>query len=290
MKLIYLNPPDSGLGDRLLDILLLYAYTLYKGYSGLYLYWEYNESFNHTRQCLTLEHLLSYMEFPKNLYFVTKETLTALSNDTNNIIFSDIIGANSIYGFINQYIPNMPSTEQQAFIDIYFNVFKLITFINIPAEITSIFDKQNIVTVHLRRTDKVNNTPAAHGISNNELEFLDTTTENYIQSRITQGKTICIISDDMTIKHRYIHKFKDTAKLIYFDTGNQVTQAYYDYYCLAYSDEIFMSQKFSTFSITASLLGKNKQLFYVFDHGRLFEYNTISYNFNKYPGFIQFTV
>ena len=52
----------------------------------------------------------------------------------------------------------------------------------------------------------------------------------------------------MTIKHRYIHKFKDTAKLIYFDTGNQVTQAYYDYYCLAYSDEIFMSQKFSTFS------------------------------------------
>jgi hypothetical protein len=288
MKLIYLNPPDSGLGDRLLDILLIYAYSLYKSCTGLYLSWEYNNSFDHSRKCLKLENLLKYISFPTNIFFVNKETLTELSNDTTNIIFKDIVGADSVYGFINRHMDSISLTDKQAFIEIYFNVFKQIKFINIPTEIRDIFDKQNIVTIHLRRTDKVNNSPAAHGVSIDELKFLDSKTEEYIESRIKQKKTICIVSDDMSIKHHYINKYKSMATVIYFDTGDQVTQAYYDYYCLAYSDEILMSQKFSTFSITASLIGKNKQLFYIFDNGRLFHYNTISYNFNKYPGFLQF--
>jgi len=228
------------------------------------------------------------MEFPTNIHFVSKETLTELSTDSDTILFKDIVGADSIYGFINRHIPTISLTEQQAFIETYFNVFKQIKFRNIPPEITHIFDTQTIVTVHLRRTDKVNNSIAAHGVSMNELQFLDTKTEDYILSRIKQGRSICIISDDMSIKHQYIHKYKDMTKIIYFDTGDQVTQAYYDYYCLAHSDEILMSQKFSTFSITASLIGKKKQLFYIFDHGRLFDYNTITYNFNKYPGFTHF--
>jgi hypothetical protein len=290
MKLLYLNPPDSGLGDRLLDILLLYSYSLYKCYTGIYLHWEYNNSFDQSRQCLKLEHLLSYIEFPANIHFVTKETLTELSTDTDVILFKDIVGADSIYGFINKHVPAMPLTEQQTFIDLYFSVFKLIKFKNIPNEITDVFNTQSIVTIHLRRTDKVNNVSAAHGVSIDELQLLDTKTEEYIQLRIKQGKSICIVSDDMHSKHKYIHKFKDLAKIIYFDTGDQVTQAYYDYYCLAHSDEILMSQKFSTFSITASLIGKKKQLFYIFDYGRLFHYNSIAYNFNKYPGFTQFIV
>ena len=288
MKLLYLNPPDSGLGDRLLDIMLLYSYSLYTCCSGVYLHWEYNNSFHQSRQCLKLEHLHTYMEFPTNIHFVTKDTLTELSNDSDTILFKDIVGADSIYGFINRHIPTISLTEQQALVETYFNAFKQIKFRNMPPEITHIFDTQAIITVHLRRTDKVNNIIAAHGVSMNELEFLDTKTEDYILSRIKQGRSICIISDDMSIKHQYINKYKDMGKIIYFDTGDQVTQTYYDYYCLAHSDEILMSQKFSTFSITASLIGKKKQLFYIFDYGRLFDYNTIIYNFNKYPGFTHF--
>jgi hypothetical protein len=288
MKLLYLNPPDSGLGDRLLDILLLYSYALYKCCSGVYLHWEYNNSFNQSRQCLKLEHLHTYIEFPTNIHFVSKEIITELSKDIDTILFKDIVGADSIYGFINRHMPTISLTEQQTLIETYFNVFKQIKFRNIPPEITHIFNTQTIVTVHLRRTDKVNNAVAAHGVSIDELEFLDTKTEDYIFSRIKQGMNICIVSDDISIKHQYINKYKDMATIIYFDTGDQVTQAYYDYYCLAYSNEILMSQKFSTFSITASLIGKKKQLFYIFDHGRLFHSNTITYNFNKYPGFIHF--
>tara|TARA_B100001250_G_C19759370_1_gene771705 strand:- start:615 stop:1580 length:966 start_codon:yes stop_codon:yes gene_type:complete len=45
-----------------------------------------------------------------------------------------------------------------------------------------------------------------------------------------------------------------------------------------------MSQKFSTFSITSSLINKQKLLFYPFGYGRLYD----KYNFNKYPNFIYF--
>ena len=66
INFIYINPPDSGLGDRLLDIILLYSYSILLKCSDFYVHWEYNSSFDKTRLCLKLEYLLYYLTINTN--------------------------------------------------------------------------------------------------------------------------------------------------------------------------------------------------------------------------------
>ena len=287
-KLIYINPPDSGLGDRLLDILLLYSYSILLNCSEFYVHWEYNESFENTRQCLKLPHLLYYIKFPSNIFFINKrdKNFKNLFNDPNNIIFYDTLAASSIFIFNEKYLKN--DIEKKIQLEkIYYETFKQIQFINIPENIKNTFINSEVITIHLRRTDKVNNVIGAHGVNESELIILNKKTQNFIENNILEGnKNICIISDDKNCKNDYYFKYKDNANLIIFDEICQIKQAYYDLYCLCNANVIFMSQKFSTFSIVSALMTKPKLLFYPFNYGRLYEFNQIQYNFYKYNNFI----
>jgi hypothetical protein len=284
-RLIYINPPDSGLGDRLLDVLLLYSYSILLNCSEFYVHWEYNSS---TRQCLKLNHLLYYIKFPPNIYFFNKRDVNNkyLINNPDNNIFSDCLAASSIFTFNEKYLKN--DLEKQSQLEkIYYETFKQIHFMNIPDHIKDIFTNKEVITIHLRRTDKINNNISAHGVNNQELTFLNEKTHKFIETNILQGnKNICIVSDDKNCKNEYYSKYKDSANLIIFDEICQVKQAYYDLYCLCNANAIFMSQMFSTFSIVAALMTKTKLLYYPFNYGRLYEFNQIQYNFYKYNNFI----
>ena len=282
---IYKNPPDSGLGDRLLDIFTLYSYSKFLNYENFYLHWsEENIS---SRQCLKLQNLLNYIVFPVNIHFVSKKKIDFLCKDKNNFIFNDILSATSLFVFQQKYIEN---DKFELFKTIYFNSFNEIKFINIPEEVSFFFNNnKNITEIHLRRTDKVNNVPEAHGVDIVELEYLNNKTITFIEQKIKENNIICVISDDDIVKNNYINLIKNIngSKLIYFNFNDNAIQTLIDYYCLVNSNSIFMSQKFSTFSITASLIKKNN-LYYCFETGRIFEFNGIKYCFNEYSNFIKF--
>ena len=127
----------------------------------------------------------------------------------------------------------------------------------------------------------------------NLLVFLNEKTKKFIDSNIVEKKMICIISDDKYVKEMYYQKYKDIngikTNIFIYNEDCQVKQTYYDMYCLCNSNIIFMSQKFSTFSIVSSLMIKPKTLLYPFNTGRLFDFNNIHYNFNKYPNFLYYT-
>lgn len=283
---IYKNPPDSGLGDRLLDIFTLYAYSRFLKYENFYLYWS--EENITERQCLKRENLFNYIEFPKNIHFVSKKQIDFLCSDNNNYVFNDALGATSLFLFQDKYIKN--KNDFDVFKNIYYESFNLIKFINIPDYVRNIFENnKNITTIHLRRTDKVNNTPDAHGVDNKELNFLNNKTVSFIEQKIKEDNIICFISDENIVKNNYINLFKNIpgARILGFNFQDNTIQTFIDYYCLVHSKIIFMSQKFSTFSITSSLI-KNNTLYYCFDYGRIFEYDNIKYRFNEYPNFIMF--
>lgn len=280
---IYKNPPDSGLGDRILDIITLYTYSQILGYDNFYVNWsEENIS---TRKCLELKYFHNFIELPKNIYLISKEEINKLCENSNNFIFTDSLSATSIFLFKEKY---KLSEEQFNIYNIkYFEYFNKIILKNIPEEIVKIFEKnKNISVIHLRRTDKINNSKYAHGVDNIELIYLEDKTHQFIIDRLNNKNIICIISDDKNTKNFYINKYKK-ENLLYFNYDDDAIQTYIDYYCLINSKEIFMSQKFSTFSITASLI-KQSNLYYCFNYGRIFEFDNIKYNFHKYPNFIKF--
>lgn len=293
INFIYINPPDSGLGDRLLDIILLYSYSILLKCSDFYVHWEYNSSFDKTRLCLKLEYLLYYIKFPSNIHFFNKNVDNLINlNNRQNIIFNDTLGAASIFSFNEKYLKNDIS-KQNELEKIYYESFKKLYFINIPDLIKNTFINNQIITIHLRRTDKISDNVYAHGVNDNELVFLNEKTKKFIDSNIVEKKMICIISDDKYVKEMYYQKYKDIngikTNIFIYNEDCQVKQTYYDMYCLCNSNIIFMSQKFSTFSIVSSLMIKPKTLLYPFNTGRLFDFNNIHYNFNKYPNFLYYT-
>jgi len=283
---IYKNPPDSGLGDRLLDIVALYAYSELLQYKNFYVYWSVE--YISERQCLSLEYFNNFVELPKNIYLISKEELNKMCDDSNNYVFNDCLGATSVFLFKEKY--NLNEETFTIYNKLYFECFNKIILKNIPDQITRVFETNtNISVIHLRRTDKVNNIPFAHGVDNNELIYLENKTHEFIKERSKNNNKICIISDDNNIKEHYINLYKNTDEinLLYFNFEDQAVQTFIDYYCLINSKEIFMSQKFSTFSITSSLI-KNNILYYCFNYGRMFEYDNIKYRFNEYPNFVKY--
>jgi len=281
MDLIYINTPDSGLGDRILDIMTIYSYSKILNCNNLYVYWKYE---NHLGRYLELENLLNYIIFPKDLYFFSKQEKELIINkNKNNIIFNDSLGAISLYLFSEKYLKD--EEHKKLFYKTYFESFNKLKFKNIPENIKEIFDKNLITTIHLRRTDKISNNKYTHGTDIKELELLNSATQRFINKQIKNNILVCIISDDKEIKNEYIEYNKNN--IISFETNDKISQVYIDFYCLANSHTIFMSQKFSTYSIVASLIN-NTKLYYYFDYGRLFEFDNLIYNFYKYPNFSKF--
>jgi hypothetical protein len=281
---IYKNPPDAGLGDRILDIITLYSYSELLNYKNFYVYWSVENI--STRQCLSLNYFNHFIELPKNIHLISKEKLNEMCCDCNNYVFNDCLGATSLFLFKEKY--NLNEETFTIYKKLYFECFNKIVFKNIPDQIKTVFEEnKNISTIHLRRTDKVNNVAAAHGVDNNELIFLENKTHNFIKERSNNNCKICIISDDKQVKDHYVNLYnnRNDINLIYFDFQDEAIQTIIDYYCLINSNEIFMSQKFSTFSITSSLI-KNNTLYYCFNYGRMFCFDNIEYHFNEYPNFI----
>lgn len=293
MNFIYCNSNLSGIGDRLFDIILLYSFAKFIGCNNFYLNWKVNnndmvgnssiysklrnEKTPYRSKDYLLENLQNFLLLPNDIFFVTEEELKEKINK-DNIIFTEYLGLQySIFTFIEKFLPNISEQEKIKFTVLYYNNYKKVTFKNIPENIKQTFLNNNVVTIHLRRSDKVvDDGGVTDGIETKDLNELDTITENFINKCIQNGdNNICFISDEKTIKDKYIEKFKDKCNVIFFN-GDDISQTYYDLYCLSASKKILMSQMFSVFSIFGSLSGKST-LYYIYNKKRI-----IDLQFNKY--------
>ena len=280
MNFLYLNSNLSGIGDRIHDIILAYTYSKYIGCNRFYFHWKiientdspahifHNNIYGQIRKDKTpfrnkdyLENnLLNYIIFPDDIFFVSDEELEKLKNNENNennFLFNDYLGLSySVYTFIDKFLLDENEDNKLKFIDMYYKNFNKINFKNIPEDIINIFENNEVITIHLRRGDKVVND---NGVSNNitydDLNYVDNKTEEFINNCILLNyKNICFISDEKKVKDKYIEKFNDKCNIINI-IGDEVSQTYYDIYSISHSKKVLLSQIFSAFSLTASLIG-----------------------------------
>ena len=296
---IYTNSNLSGIGDRLFDIIQVYSFAKYIGCEKLYLEWRFDENdmasdrdiYTITRMTKTpfrkydylFENLIQFIKLPDDILFVSKNVLNNLVEQENNIIFSQYLGMTySLSTFIDTYLAHLNSYEKNNFIEQYYNNFKKIEFKNIPENVVNCFKKNDIVTIHLRRGDKViDDNGDCCGIRVAELENLNRITEEIVDKFINLGyKNICFVSDEKDVKSCFINKFNDKCNIINFISENEIYQTYYDLYFLSHSKHIVMSQSFSVFSMLASLIG-GTNFYYIYVNSKL-EQGLFSKNKNFY--------
>jgi hypothetical protein len=273
MKFVYLNSNRSGVGDRLLDLILVYTYCKAIGGETLYLEWmEGNELTNicgntfegSLRRKLTparefdylLKNLLNFIQLPSDIKFVDNQALRELSKNTDNFVFAEYVGMqynlNTFFAKHNRQIPT------KDWVDKYYEIFKSIKFINIPESVISAFSKhRDIITIHLRRGDKCRNDNKTREdlVNLDQLQDLNEQTGKYINQFINNGfLNLCFVSDEKNVKNEYIEKYKDQCNILCFDF-DEITQTYVDLYCISQAKQVLMSQFISTFSVLGSLIG-----------------------------------
>lgn len=295
MYFIYKNSNGSGIGDRLFDLLLVYNYSKYLGCNKLFLNWKINsitgnENTVHSiaRKEKTpfrdvdylLENLKKYIILPEDICFVSNEKISKLSLDDNNNVFTEYMGMRyTLYSFMNKFIKIDDRTD---FEKNYFINFKKIKFKNIPDEMIDYFKKNEVVTIHLRRGDKVvSDGGKSNNIDTKDLDNLNNITINSIDNLCNLNyKYFNFVSDEKDVRNKYISLFEDKIICKYFD-GDKISQTYYDIYSLVNSKIIVLSQAFSAFSIFSSMI-KDGELYYLLDHPKIVEFSNYR-NINRFP-------
>ena len=142
------------------------------------------------------------------------------------------------------------------------------------------FEREKVVTIHLRRGDKVvNDEGQSNGIIENDLDNLNKLTTYAIEKLNKHNyKHFHFISDEKKARNDFIEKLKDKINCNYFD-GDEISQTYYDLYSLAHSKKIILSQSFSVFSIFASIINQ-VQLLYLLNHPKMKQFSSYK-NINK---------
>lgn len=277
MSIIWTNSTLSGLCDRLNDILILSTYAKIKNKILKFNYRsqpfensiQENLRPSYRKQDYLLENLIKYIKLSENIIIYNENEIITFNKDEDEYFDNYLGGCYSPITFYNNFSSNLCSREK--FIEIFYNQTKQILF-NFNIDLSK-YDK--LVSVHLRRTDKVSNfTNGHHGIKIEELNDLDNITYDIIQKFINKGyKNFYFCSDDKEILKNYINKYNsqinvinnDLSDYISFNTlEGQIKSVYTDLYIMSCSKYIILSQKHSSFSLFASLINKSI-LIYIYD-------------------------
>ena len=281
MSFIWTNSTKSGLCDRLIDLFIIAATAkLYN--KELYLFWE-EQPINDIQQNIwnkirfndyKIENVIQYFNFPDIIHFVSKEVLIEMSNHhENNIIFNNYLGG--IYSpitFYENFIDKTYTLEE------YLNTFSSIINKFTPTEKLLNLIKnlpENIISTHLRRTDKslIYISPEhTHGVPLEQLHILDNNTKDIINKLILKGSNNLYFSSDCPNTKLLYEKEFGNYNIINLNFDS-IEQTYIDIYIMSISKYIIMSQKHTSFSLFASLINKSI-LIYLYE-------NDILHN-NKY--------
>lgn len=288
-SLLWTNPSMTCLGDRLLDTMLISAYAKIMD-ANIYFPWldcpftigqsdpKYNykngeqRSWDQVRfEDYKFENFIQYFTMPKNVKI--NETCNP------NLFFGDILGGCiSPKLFWEKYLSSNCSYE--TFLEIFkttVNEFKPTEKLN---KIVGKFKKPK-VSVHLRRTDKINVAGDYSTFMTYEgLGTLDYKTKEALNIFYNEKDDFYFSSDDNEVRIKYENEYRNHIK--HDVTCTDVEKTYVDLYMLSISDYIILSQVHSNFSVFASYLN-NSKLVYLYDNCLI-----VSQKFNESENFIHY--
>jgi hypothetical protein len=130
--------------------------------------------------------------------------------------------------------------------------------INISPNFNICFDHSiEPVGIHIRGTDRIRNYGHPHYMSNhNELHVYVARTIRMINSQ--KPKAVFICSDDPYYKKFFIRHLSKKINIVEPLVAGDIENEYLDLFALTLCSAIYMCSKFSSFAITASILGNNE--------------------------------
>lgn len=263
--ILWKNPTLSGLGDRFIDLFLLSTLATLQN-SLLFVDWPKFDQSPHIYPLTRFEdvdpkNFLKYLKLPNNIKIISNE-ISDKNSDYSFSDFGDYLGG--VYS---------PSTFQKKYLpDINFDIFyeqyfKTISEFDFRDEFYDLVVDQNIpdISVHLRRTDKLNGSDGWQ-IHNRELNDLNEKTTSVVEHLLSENidYTLYFASDDASERDKYNNLFEKNI-INLSESFNNYLSTYIDLYLMAKSKIIIMSQKHSNFSCLAAMIGRNK-LIYMYEN------------------------
>jgi hypothetical protein len=111
------------------------------------------------------------------------------------------------------------------------------------------------VGVHIRGTDRINNNINHPHYMKNEKEFFSYLSKTSELINLKCPKYIFICSDDIVIREIFIKNLRKDITVINPTHDANIAEEYIDFFALSLCEEIYMSSKFSSFAIIASMVG-----------------------------------
>lgn len=259
------NISQSGLCDKLVDLLLQSAYCYFKKETG-YIYIPNFNNVDQTKkhiyhpnryQDVLIDNIKQYINLPSNIIFTN--TIPSLNNIQK---FDKYLGGctSIISTFYTNYL------KDDCSLDEYLNYIKNTKF---SFKILPIIDKSNkTIGLHLRRTDKISKNPDYGQINSEQCNLLNENTKKACDSLIKRGYTsFYIASDDEECLHFFKNYLASKQCKVFYTEEKSYSKTYIDLCNLSCCDAIIMSSNHSNFSIIPSLIGCKKII-------SMFEFNS----------------
>ena len=257
-KVLWTHPTESGIGDRLCDLLLLYSYVSIFD-SELHFRWPQfpmkDIDVKHREEDIKLENVSKYIKMPQKIF--ANSPLNP-SNNGNVCVFDRYVGGGfSVEKFHKEYVQqDLPFEQYKGSVENVSKQFsfrdkKIIDYLSgIPKEFTAF---------HIRRGDKVREGTENDGtyINTAELDHLDDITKKSIDLYSRPGGNTFFICGDEDEKNQPFIDYALLKKNKVFTTPTMPKWigTYFDLAVLSKAKKIITSQRYSSFGRFASLIG-----------------------------------
>jgi len=288
MSFIWGNSTKSGLCDRLIDLFIIASISKLFN-KELYLSWE-EQTISDIQKLIwnniriddyKIENVIQYFNFPSIIHFISKEEL---QNKINNKSEDDILcniylgGVYSPFTFYDKFIDKQYNKNN------YINIFKnLINQFKPTTKLLNLIKNipKNLISVHLRRTDKSSkliNADEAQGVDINNMDDLNNKTMELINKFIINDYNNYYFSSDCIDTKINYEDIYSKYNIINYEINIPYEQTYIDLYLMSKSKYIILSQRHSSFSLFCSLIN-NAKLIYFYEDSIL--HNNFYYHFNN---------
>mgnify|MGYP003671429049 CR=1 FL=1 len=244
----YLGRPD-GIGNRIEEIINVNAYCHKNDMAANYVW--INKHINRKYEVLISSENLN----------ITRETI-------ENVEYKTIADLPKISEAITQQEVLNAAQNIKPIFEIFFE------------------DSKKPIGVHIRGTDRIRNNNHPHFMKN-KGELFDYMSKTISLLNEKKPENVYVCTDDKKYYSEFIKKLDSSINVVTPICENEIPLEYKDFFALSQCEEIYMCSKFSTFALTASLIGNVPLVSFFFDeevakrYKVLFRYETDFTNIDR---------
>ena len=226
---------DAGLGDRLLDSI---------GYAVVCKRQGKSPTLNWCRDMSA---------------FNSSQGRTMYSPDLFDFPFETTCVSNFMRGIHSGYSLNPYGVADMLGIDVDAELIKdyvdIATRIRPAPSLDMPLDLADVIGVHLRKSDKISDKAIATHITIDELANIITRVKNHILANYDQGQRFFVCSEDSKHRGEFVG-FLISNGFVVVESGDTTRSDVVDFFYLSRCREILQGIKYSTFSMTAAIIGQ----------------------------------